>query len=65
MCDFVLDTETGQLFAGKVRSVVGDSVGEFEAAHYVLLDELDNLLPGDFGEWQCLDPFGEVVSCYQ
>jgi len=35
-------------------------VGEPEMAHYVLPEELDNLLPGDFREMHCLDPFGEV-----
>ena len=24
--------------------------GEFEATHFVISEELDNLLPGDFGE---------------
>jgi len=51
------------LLAGEVRSFVGDNgVGESEAAHYVAPNELDNLLPGNFGEWHCLDPFGEVVN---
>ena len=37
MCDFVLVAETRHLLAGEVRSVVGDnSMGEPEAAHYVL-----------------------------
>ena len=32
--------------------------------HYVLPQELDNLLSGDFREQHCLDLFGEVVSDY-
>ena len=39
--------------------------GKPEAAHYVLSKKLDKLLSGDFGEWHCLNPFGEVVDCYQ
>ena len=67
MCDFILGAETGHLLAGKVPSIVGDDgVGESEAAHYILSEELDNLLPGDFREWHYLDdPFSEVVSGYQ
>ena len=51
MCDFVLVTETHHLPVGEVRSIFGDNgVGEPEAAYYVLLKELDNLLPDDFRE---------------
>ena len=57
MCDFILGAETGNLLAGKVRSIVRDVVGESEAAHYFLPEKLDNLLPDDFGEWHCLNPF--------
>ena len=65
MCDLVLGAETGHLLVGKVRPVVeDDGVGEPEAA-YLLLEKLDNLLPNDFGEWHCLDPFGEVVGAHQ
>ena len=49
MCDFVLRAETSNLLAGKVHTIVGDDgVGESEAAYYILPEELDNLLPGDF-----------------
>ena len=66
MYDLVLGAETSHLLASKVRSVVRyDGVGEPKVAHYVLPEELDNLLSGDFGEWHCLNPFGEVVNCYQ
>ena len=67
MCDFVLVIKTCHLLAGKVRSIIGDNgMEEPEATHYVLSKELDNLLPGDFREWHCLDDlFGEVVSGYQ
>ena len=58
--DFVLSAETGYLLL--TNFVVGDGVGEPEATHYVLTEELDNLLPGDFEEWHCLDPFGEIVD---
>ena len=51
MGDLVLGAEADYLLAGKVRSVVGDGVEEPEATHYVLLEELDNQLFGDFGEW--------------
>ena len=64
--DLVLGTEAGYLLAGKVSSVVGDDgVGEPEAARYVLLEKLDNLMLCDFREWHCLDPLGEVVGSYQ
>jgi len=74
MCDLVLGAESGNVLgaesgnvlAGKVRSVVRyDGTGEPEAAHYVLPEKLDNLLSGDFREWHCLNPFGQVVGGYQ
>jgi len=66
MANLVLGAEAGYLLAGKVRFIVGDDgVGGPEATHYVLPKKLDNLLPGDFREWHCLDPFGEIVSGYQ
>ena len=34
----------------KFVSLSDDGTGEPEAAHYVLLEELDNLLTSDFGE---------------
>ena len=65
MCDFILATEIHHLSAGEVRSIVRNNVvGEPKVAYYVLPQELDNLLPGDFREWRCLDPFGEVVHGY-
>ena len=49
MGDFVLSAQASYLLAGKVYSVnEDDSVKESEAAHYVLPEELDNLLPSDF-----------------
>jgi len=66
MGDLILGAEAGYLFADKVRSIIGDDgVGEPEATPYVLPEKLDNLLPGDFGERHCLNPFGEVVVTYQ
>jgi len=39
------------LLVGEVHSVVGDNgVAKLEALYYVLPEELDNLLPGDFRE---------------
>ena len=65
MC-FVLGTETRHLLAGKIHFIVeDDGVGESEAAHYILREELDNLLLGNFREWHRLDPFGEIVGGYQ
>ena len=59
---FVFGAKVGYLRAGEFCSVVrGDSVGEFEVAHYVLSEKLDNLLLVDFGEWYCLNLFGEIV----
>jgi len=59
MDDFVLAAESGYLLACKVYFVVrDDSVEELEAAYYILLDELNNLLPDDFREWPAvLHPF--------
>jgi len=54
------------LFASEVHSVVGNNgVGEPKAAYYILPQERDNLLPGYFREWCCLDLFGEVVGGYE
>ena len=54
MYDLVFGTETGHLLAGKVRSIIEyDGIWEPEVALYVLLEKLDNLLSGDFGEWHC------------
>jgi len=54
MGDLVLGAETDHLLTGKVRSIVeDDSVGEPEAAYYILPEELDNMLPGDFRERRC------------
>ena len=65
MGDFLLGVEACYLLAGKVRSVIrNDGVGEPEATYYVLQEELDNLLSGDFRERHCLNPFGEVVGGY-
>ena len=61
--DLVLGTKIGHLLASKVHSVVlDDGMGKPEAAHYVLLEKLDNMLLGDYREWHCLNPFGEVVG---
>jgi len=65
MGDLVLGVKVGYLLTGKVRSIIGDGVGEPEATHYFLPEKSGNLLPSDFGEWHCLDPFGEVVGGYQ
>ena len=66
MDDVVFSAEAGHLLSDKISSVVGDDcVRDFEATYYVLLKELDNLLPADFGERYCLDSFGKVVSGYQ
>jgi len=61
--DVVFGAEASYLLAGEVGSVVGDdSVGNFEAAYYVLPEELNNLLPTDLGEQYCLNPLGKVVG---
>ena len=61
--DLVLGTKIGHLLASKVHSIVlDDGMGKPEAAHYILLEKLDHMLFGDFREWHCLNPFGEVVS---
>jgi len=66
MGDVVFDTKVGHLLASEISPVVGDnSMGDSEATYYVLSEELDNLLLGDFGERYCLDPFGKVVGGYQ
>ena len=56
MGDLVLGAEAGYLLAGKVCSIVRDGVGEPEAIHYVLPEELDNLLGGEvrylFNPWK-------------
>ena len=65
MCDFVLGVETSHLLAGKVCPIVKDnSMREPEVAHYVLPEDLDNLLPDNFREWHCLPPPGtELRLC--
>jgi len=51
MYDLILGTEAGHLLTGKVHSVViYDGTGEPEVAHYILLEELDNMLSDDFEE---------------
>jgi len=61
--DVVFGAKAGYLLAGEVGSIVGDdSVGNPEVVYYVLLEELDNLLPADLGERYCLNPLGKVVS---
>ena len=63
MGNLVLSIEGGYLFAGKVCRVVGDiGVGEPEVTHDV--QEFDNLLSSDLGEWCRVDQFGEVVNGY-
>jgi len=62
MGDFVFGAKVGYLLAGEFCSVIrGDSVGESKVAHYVLSEEIDNLLPVDIGESYCLNPFGEII----
>ena len=39
-------------------------VWELEVTYYVLLEELDNLLSGDFRKRHYFDPFGEIVGGY-
>jgi len=49
MGDVVIDAEAGHLLASKISSIVGDdSMGDPEAAYYVLPEELNNLPPTDF-----------------
>jgi len=40
-------------------------MGEPEAAQYILPKKLDNLLHGIFGELDCFNLLGEIVSDYQ
>jgi len=62
----VFGAEAAYLLAGEISSVVGDDcVRDSEATHYVLPEEFDNLLPTNFEERYCLDPFGKVVGGYQ
>ena len=64
--DLVRGTKASYLLAGKVYSIVKDyGIGELKAVHYVLPEELVNMLPGDFKERHCFDPFGEIVGGYQ
>jgi len=64
--DLVRGTKASYFLAGKVYSIVKDyGIGELKALHYVLPEELDNMLPGDFKERHCFDPFGEIVGGYQ
>jgi len=61
--DVVFDAEASYLLAGEVGSIVrDDSVGNPVAAYYVLLEELDNLLPADLRDQYCLNPLGKVVG---
>ena len=63
MGDVVFGTEAGYLLVGEVGSVVGDdSVGNPEAAYYVLSEELDNFLSADLEKRYCLNPLGKVVG---
>jgi len=58
MGNVVLGTKAGHLLADEISSVVrDDSVGNSEAAYYVLPVELHNLLPADLREWYCLESF--------
>ena len=63
MRDIIFGAEAGYLFAGEVGSIVGyDSVGNPEAAYYILQKKLDNLLPADLEERYCLNPLSKVVG---
>ena len=63
MGDIIFSAEAGYLLAGEVGSVVrDDSVGNFEAAYYILPDKLDNLLLTDLWERYCFNPLSKVVS---
>jgi len=63
MGDIVFGAEAGYLLAGEVGYIVrDDSMGNPEAAYYVLLQELDNLLPVNIGERYCLNSLGKVAS---
>ena len=64
MCDFALVTETCHLLT-KFVSLSENGMRGPKATYYVLPKELDDVLPGDFGERHYLDPFGEVVGDYQ
>jgi len=62
--DHILGTKGGYLLAGEVRSIIGDdNVWEAKATHNILPQELDHLVPNDFGERHNFDPFCEVVGC--
>ena len=65
MCDGVFGAEAGHLLSGEISFIIRDGAGDPEVTYYVLLEELDNLLPVELGERHCLDPFGEVISDYQ
>ena len=61
--NLILGTEGGYLLAGEVRPIIrDDSVREAEATQDVMLQELDHLMPNDFGERYNFDPFGKVVG---
>jgi len=63
--DVVFGVEVGHLLAGKISTVIRDSVGDPEATYYVLPEGLDNLLSTDLRERYCLNPFGKIVGGYQ
>ena len=63
MGNVVFDAEVGYLLTGEISSIVKDDcVRDSDVTHYVLSEEFDNLMPTDFRERYCLDPFGEVVG---
>ena len=63
MGDIIFGAEAGYLLADEVGSVIrDDNVENPEAAHYILPEELDNLLIIDLGEWYYLNPLGKVIS---
>ena len=61
--DVVFGAEVGHLLAGEISSAVGDAGVGGPEAFYVLIEEFDNLLPTNFEERHCLDPFG-IVNGY-
>ena len=66
MGDLVLGIEARHLLPRKVGPIVGnDDMIKLEAAHDILPEELDNLLPCDIGERHCFHPLGEVVRGHQ
>ena len=64
--NLILNAEAGHFLTDKVCSVVRENdVRESEAIHDVLPNKFDNLLSNNFGEWHCLNLFGELVGGYQ